>query len=91
MKIFNVKNSKSDIQVKILGIINSIKRILTKNNEIMLYLDIEDNTQNIEVVVFPKIYKESSIIWEEGIIVEVIGTYLKDREHIIAEKIIKIR
>lgn len=91
MKIFNVKNSKSDIQVKILGIINSIKRILTKNNEIMLYLDIEDNTQNIEVVVFPKVYRESSIIWEEGIIVEVIGTYLKDRDHIVAEKIIKIR
>ncbi|MGC8981572.1 MAG: DNA polymerase III subunit alpha [Minisyncoccia bacterium] len=91
MKIYSIKNSKTNIEVRILGIINSIKRVLTKNNDIMLYLDVEDNTQNIEVVVFPRVYKENSIIWEEGSIIEIRGKFLKDREHIVAEKIIKIR
>lgn len=89
-KIFEVKKYKENLKVKILGVINSMKRVITKNNETMIYLDIEDQTDNIEIIVFPNVYKETKILWSENKIVAVIGEY-RNQNQIIAEKIIELR
>jgi len=93
MKIKDIKKYKEEIKVKILGVINKVKRVITKNNEVLLYVEIEDHTDNVEILVLPGIYNATPIVWEEGKIISVIGTYnpLKRADRIIAEKISEIR
>ena len=52
--------------IVIAGIVSSIKKILTKKGEAMLFAKIEDATKSVEVLVFPKIYKESPDLWQAG-------------------------
>ena len=40
------------------GIIESIRPVITKNNERMAFLKISDLTGSIEAVVFPSLYKD---------------------------------
>lgn len=41
-------------QVKFIGIISGVKTKITKNNEIMAFVSIEDLEGTIETIVFPK-------------------------------------
>lgn len=54
------------------GVISTIKKILTRRGESMLFVKIEDATNSVELLVFPKLYKTSADLWQEGrpIIVE---------------------
>jgi DNA polymerase-3 subunit alpha len=61
------------------GIIVGIKKIMTRNNETMIFAKIEDQTKNVEVLVFPRLYKETIPIWQEGKAVAVFGT-LSDKD-----------
>lgn len=90
MKIADIKRYKEPIKVKTVGVINSIKRVITKNNEIMLFINLEDHTDDIEVLVSPQVYKEAGLIWEEGKIISIIGDYNPEkREDTIFAEIIK--
>lgn len=55
------------------GVITMIKKILTRNNDTMLFVKIEDGA-TLEVIVFPKILAETSLVWQEGKIVLCQGT-----------------
>jgi len=59
----NIKRVKEDMgngmQVAIAGIIETIRPIITKNNERMAFLKIADLNDSIEAVAFPSIFKES--------------------------------
>ena len=46
------------------GMVTSAKKIATKANEPMMFLKVEDLTGDIEVVVFPRAYKEKPEVWE---------------------------
>ncbi len=52
--------------VNIAGIISNIKKINTRNNEAMLFVKIEDAAGNMEILVFPRLLKETKSIWQEG-------------------------
>jgi DNA polymerase III alpha subunit len=49
---------KEGMTVVIGGIIEEVKNIITKKNEVMAFLRLADLTASIEVVVFPKVYEE---------------------------------
>ena len=49
----------SGLTVTIAGIIETARQVITKNNERMAFLKIEDLTGSIEAVAFPSIFKES--------------------------------
>jgi DNA polymerase-3 subunit alpha len=51
--------------VKIGGAVTSIKKILTKKNETMIFAKIEDSTSDVELVVFPSVYRDFSSVWQE--------------------------
>ena len=59
----NIKKIKEEIgngqQVTIAGIIETVRQVITKNNERMAFLKISDLTGSIEAVAFPGIFKES--------------------------------
>lgn len=51
----------------VLGIVNTIKKILTKKgHEPMLFVQIEDQTGSLEAIVFPSVLAAHPNIWQEG-------------------------
>lgn len=55
--------------VKILCLINSVKVKITKNNDSMAFLQIEDMSSTIEMIVFPRVLAEYSTLIRQGEIV----------------------
>ncbi|MDD5032184.1 MAG: OB-fold nucleic acid binding domain-containing protein, partial [Patescibacteria group bacterium] len=67
--------------VNVSGIITSIKKIITRANESMFFVKIEDAVSNVEVLVFPRLLKETAHIWQEGKVIICQGKIsTKDRE-----------
>ncbi len=59
--------------VRILGIITSVKKKITKNNDTMAFLTVEDVTGSVEVIVFPKTLSECASFIFEGKVVLITG------------------
>jgi len=64
-------NDKSSIIIA--GVITSIKKIVTRSGESMIFAKLEDPSASLEVLVFPKLLKENPDIWLEGNLVLVEG------------------
>ncbi len=65
--------------VKIAGIINTIKKFITKTGKPMLFVELEDLTGKIETLVFPTVLEHDPTVWQEGKIVILSGR-LSDRD-----------
>lgn len=65
--------------IKVVGVISSIKKIITKKGEPMLFVKIEDTTTSSEVLVFPSILKESPDMWVEDSII-MLSCRLSDKD-----------
>jgi len=59
--------------IKVLGVISRIQKIMTKSKEPMLFVTIEDFVGQTELLVFPRTYSEKPEFWEEGKIIIVQG------------------
>lgn len=66
-------------RVKIGGIINKIKKINTRSGQPMLFVEIEDITGRIEVLVFANTLEQTATVWQEEKIVLISGR-LSDRD-----------
>ncbi|MCX6740727.1 MAG: DNA polymerase III subunit alpha [Candidatus Parcubacteria bacterium] len=60
--------------IRIGGVINSIKKIITQKGEAMLFVKIEDTYDSIEAIVFPSVYSATKDDWVEDNIVIISGT-----------------
>jgi len=65
------RNSQN--QVKIGGIISRMKKIITRNGKPMLFMDLEDDSSKIEVIVFPGVIERNPAAFKENKIVLVSG------------------
>jgi DNA polymerase-3 subunit alpha len=52
--------------VTIVGVVEKVKRIITRKNESMVFATLEDYSGSVEVIVFPSLYKTTREIWLEG-------------------------
>ncbi|PIR95169.1 DNA polymerase III subunit alpha [Candidatus Falkowbacteria bacterium CG10_big_fil_rev_8_21_14_0_10_37_6] len=52
--------------VNVAGVISVIKKIVTKNNQNMMFVRIEDKVSNIELLVFPRLLEKDATIWQDG-------------------------
>ena len=66
-------------KVKIVGIINTIKKFITKTGKPMLFVELEDLTGKIEALVFPTVFGQDPTVWQEGKIVILSGR-LSDKD-----------
>jgi DNA polymerase-3 subunit alpha len=57
---------KGDDRVVVAGIISTIKKIITRKGESMLFVKLEDATSTVELLVFPRLLKESADLWVSG-------------------------
>lgn len=55
---------KKEKSVRIGGVVMISKKILTKNNEPMAFIKFEDLSGSVEVVVFPRVLKDTISCWE---------------------------
>ena len=76
-------------RIKVAGLINKIKRIITKNGKPMLFVEVEDLSEKIETIVFPGVIEKNPTALQENKIVFISGRIdLKDKApKIIAEEI----
>ncbi|MBN1325505.1 DNA polymerase III subunit alpha [Candidatus Falkowbacteria bacterium] len=59
--------------IRIAGVVNTIKKIITQKGEVMLFVKIEDTYDSVEAIVFPSVYNTSKENWVEGNIVIING------------------
>ena len=64
--IREVLQSKNENQHTIGGIITRVQKIITRTNKSMIFAKIEDDTANIEVLVFPNLLSQNPGIWQQG-------------------------
>lgn len=67
-------------RVRVGGIINKIRKINTRAGQPMLFVELEDSTDKIEIVVFPKVLEQTATAWQEDKIVLVSGR-LNERDN----------
>jgi len=70
----NVKKGFCAGTIRIAGVINKIKKIITQKGEMMLFVRIEDTYDSIEAIVFPSVYSSTKETWEEDNLVIISGT-----------------
>ncbi len=63
----SVADYPSDELVTVSGIISSIKKIVTKKGESMLFVKIDDETGSLELLVFPSVLKDTLSVWQDGL------------------------
>jgi len=87
----NLSNHLNQI-IQVVGMIEKIKKVITRKNETMLFVTFADHTANTEVIVFPKLYKNYRELWQESNILLIKGKVSnKDNElKIIAEEARKL-
>ncbi len=70
-QINDVENRYPGDRVRIIGRINTARRILTKTSKTMAVLDFEDMTGTIELVAFPETYQAFQDAWEVDNVIEI--------------------
>ena len=78
---------------KLAGMIINVKKMLTRKNDLMAFITIEDLVDNIECVVFPKVYDKYVELLQEGEVVSIVGklqTSDADDSKILIDRIIPI-
>ncbi|MFH1036941.1 MAG: DNA polymerase III subunit alpha, partial [Patescibacteria group bacterium] len=71
--ISKVKSGAKNKNVKVGGIISSFKKIITKNGKPMLFVNLEDLNDKIEIVVFPSVIERNPAVFQENKIVFISG------------------
>ncbi len=67
--LINLRELLNEESVNVAGVITNIKKIITRSNENMLFVKIEDAIASTEILVFPRLLKETPDIWVEGKVV----------------------
>lgn len=76
------ENFSRDENIIIGGIIDDLKKILTKNNSLMCFFNLRDKYFSIECVVFPKIYEKINYLINNDNTVIIKGVLKKDSEEV---------
>lgn len=58
LELSTIKTLANNTHVKFIGMIKSVRRVTTRNNQTMAILEVEDLTGSVEVVAFPRTYTE---------------------------------
>ena len=70
---------ESEKIVRVSGVVSTIKKIMTKKGDPMLFVGLDDGVASTELLIFPRLYKENLIQWEEGKVIVAEGT-LSDKD-----------
>ncbi len=69
MPLNRLSGCSREANITIAGVITSIKKIVTRSSEAMLFVKIEDQSSSVEALVFPSLLKETGSVWQDGKII----------------------
>lgn len=84
--LMEVQKRDSEDVVYLLGIISNIRKIKTKSQKEMAFINFSDETSNIDGVIFPKNYENTAHILEEGVPMLITGKIQIENENGISTK-----
>lgn len=89
MKLPRPADSRSGPQLRIAGIISGIQKILTKNGQPMLFVTLEDLSDNLEILVFSDTLAKNPLVWQENKAIMVQGrlSWRDDEPKLIANEV----
>ncbi|MDO8581885.1 MAG: DNA polymerase III subunit alpha [bacterium] len=61
----DITSDMEESLVQVGGIVNSVKRILTKKGDMMAFVTLDDARGKVEVIVFPKILENTKSVWTD--------------------------
>ncbi len=64
--LIELNRHKGDDRVIVAGVISTIKKIITRKGESMLFVKLEDATNTVELLIFPRLLKETVNLWVPG-------------------------
>ncbi|MBI4262318.1 DNA polymerase III subunit alpha [Candidatus Uhrbacteria bacterium] len=70
-----LKESKATTTVTIAAIVMTMRRIITKKGDPMLFVTLEDQSGSVEGIVFPRTYEAASALWRPDVVLVCHGTY----------------
>jgi len=93
IQLGRLKDCSRDSNLTVAGVITSIKKIITRSNDSMLFVKIEDHSSNVEILVFPSLLKASAEIWQDGKVIMCQGRLSdKDQEvKLLASKVVELK
>jgi len=66
LPLVNLSKHLAKQQVVVAGVITKIQKIITRSNEPMLFVKIEDVSANLEILVFPSLLKKTINVWQDN-------------------------
>ncbi|MFH0857735.1 MAG: DNA polymerase III subunit alpha [Candidatus Magasanikbacteria bacterium] len=76
--ISDMEHAKRDDWACVYGVLESTKKKITKKGDVMLFATIQDTTGNLELMIFPKAYERTKMVWQEGNVICVVGKTPRD-------------
>jgi DNA polymerase III alpha subunit len=75
----SLKNCAPGAEVRVAGIITTVKKIQTKKGDTMMFAKVEDGDGDVEILVFPRVLESNPNLWQEGNIIMCAGN-LSDKD-----------
>src|SRR5438309_3712821 len=68
-----VTSALQDTEVRVAGLVREVRRVVTRKGQIMAYATLEDLTGSVDVVLFPRIFEQTRLLFEPDKVLVVAG------------------
>jgi DNA polymerase-3 subunit alpha len=68
-----VTSALQDTEVRVAGLVREVRRVVTRKGQIMAYAQLEDLTGSVDVVLFPRVFEQTRLLFEPDKVVVVQG------------------
>jgi len=68
-----VTSALQDNEVRVAGLVREVRRVVTRKGQIMAYATLEDLTGAVDVVLFPRVFEQTRLLFEPDKVVVVQG------------------
>jgi DNA polymerase-3 subunit alpha len=68
-----VTSALQDTEVRVAGLVREVRRVVTRKGQIMAYATLEDLTGTVDVVLFPRVFEQTRLLFEPDKVIVVQG------------------
>ena len=68
-----VTSALQDTEVRVAGLVREVRRVVTRKGQIMAYATLEDLTGTVDVVLFPRVFEQTRLLFEPDKVLVVLG------------------
>lgn len=79
-RLMNLHEAEDESVVAVAGMVVSLKMITTKQGKSMAFMELEDQIERCEVVLFPEVWRKSSTLVDKGLLLSVRGKLQQEDE-----------